>query len=297
MDAMRPFVMAVWQSLPGQVVLYGGFIVHFATALKSIYSRGTLRMPLWEVVQISLGLLVIPLLAIHVLGTRGAFQIGAVVSDYESVVGSIWSNNRYIAQQVLLILIVWLHIAVGLHFWLRLKLWYTKVQPLAFGLAILIPVLALLGLYRAGKQFEALAESPDEIERIFGEWIAAGDSVRDTVLGLEAPVIAAYGAILASVLVARWVRNQASRANRFKVRHPRGGTIDAPRGRSVLEALRDAGVPHASVCGGRGRCTTCRIRIGEGLEHLPEPKALEREALQRIHADPNVRLACQTYPD
>jgi len=56
-------------------------------------------------------------------------------------------------------------------------------------------------------------------------------------------------------------------------------------------------VPHASICGGRARCTTCRVRIAEGLQALAAPAALEAEALRRIAAAPNVRLACQTRPN
>jgi adenylate cyclase len=37
--------------------------------------------------------------------------------------------------------------------------------------------------------------------------------------------------------------------------------IRVPQGLSLLEASLRNGVPHAHVCGGRGRCSTCRIRI------------------------------------
>jgi len=50
------------------------------------------------------------------------------------------------------------------------------------------------------------------------------------------------------------------------------------------------------VCGGRARCTTCRVRVGDGLAHLPPPGRMEAQALGRIHAPPNVRLACQCRP-
>lgn len=64
----------------------------------------------------------------------------------------------------------------------------------------------------------------------------------------------------------------------------------------MLETIRSHGVPHASVCGGRARCTTCRVRIGRGLDTCPAPSALEQQALKRIQAAPDVRLACQTRP-
>jgi adenylate cyclase len=64
----------------------------------------------------------------------------------------------------------------------------------------------------------------------------------------------------------------------------------------VLEASRFAGIPHASVCGGRGRCSTCRIRVKGHLSALPTASAAEQKLLQRVGAPPNVRLACQLRP-
>ena len=64
----------------------------------------------------------------------------------------------------------------------------------------------------------------------------------------------------------------------------------------VLEASRFAGIPHASVCGGRGRCSTCRIRIALDGAELPTPSPAEQKLLQRVGAPPNVRLACQLRP-
>lgn len=75
-----------------------------------------------------------------------------------------------------------------------------------------------------------------------------------------------------------------------------GSRIVMPPGSSVLEALNHHGIPHASVCGGKGRCTTCRVRVLEGMEHMGAPQALEVEALARIGAPPEVRLACQLRP-
>ena len=296
MEAARVYIMAPWHTLPGQVALYGAFVVHFCLTLKSIYLRTTLKMPVWEALQISLGLLIVPLIAIHVIGTRGAFQIGGVEADYESVVGAIWSNNRYIIQQIALISVMWIHVVMGLHFWLRLKAGYAQAMFYLYALAILIPVLALLGFYRAGVAVAALLEQPNEAERIFDEWLRVGDEVRETVLGLEATTLLVYGLIIGGVLLARRIRNLTRSATRYTIRHPHAGPIEANIGLSILESLRVAGVPHASVCGGRGRCTTCRVRIGDGLSDLPAPTALEDEALQRINADPNVRLACQTRP-
>src|SRR5204863_4566313 len=104
----------------------------------------------------------------------------------------------------------------------------------------------------------------------------------------------AFWALLAATLLARWLRTRIGAT--YQLRHSSGRVITAPVGRSILEALRDEGIPHASVCGGRARCTTCRVRVGEGLAALAPPSAVEAQALSRVEAPPNVRLACQTRP-
>ena len=64
----------------------------------------------------------------------------------------------------------------------------------------------------------------------------------------------------------------------------------------MLEASLINAIPHAHVCGGRGRCSTCRIRILGDLDGLPAPSAAEQAVLERVHAAPGVRLACQLRP-
>jgi adenylate cyclase len=72
--------------------------------------------------------------------------------------------------------------------------------------------------------------------------------------------------------------------------------VSALRGMSVLEISRLHDIPHASVCGGRARCSTCRVRVIEGAADRPPPNANERRVLQRVGAPANVRLACQFRP-
>jgi ferredoxin len=75
-----------------------------------------------------------------------------------------------------------------------------------------------------------------------------------------------------------------------------GPTVQASRGMTLLEVSRASGVPHASVCGGRGRCFTCRVKIESGLEYLPPPNRTEAVALRALEAPRNLRLACQLRP-
>ena len=82
----------------------------------------------------------------------------------------------------------------------------------------------------------------------------------------------------------------------MRITYPDGRGIGVPRGVSVLEASWLLGVPHASVCGGRGRCSTCRVRVRAAPAALPAPEPAEARVLQRVRAGPDVRLACQLRP-
>ena len=73
----------------------------------------------------------------------------------------------------------------------------------------------------------------------------------------------------------------------------------AERVLSVLEASLRHNVPHASVCGGKARCSTCRIRVVGDPRALPAPSAGARPSCWNASApsaDPAIRLACQLRP-
>ena len=97
-----------------------------------------------------------------------------------------------------------------------------------------------------------------------------------------------------SVPVARTLRGLAG--PRIDIRYRAGPTVRVAPGATLLEISRANGVPHASVCGGRARCSTCRVGIEGGIESLPPPGPAEAETLARVGAAPNVRLACQIRP-
>jgi adenylate cyclase len=294
MDALRVVLAAWWRSAPGTVLLYGALLTHFALALVSLYRRTTLRMPVWEAMQLVLGLAIPPLLITHIVGTRLSWFLLDQTIGYQRIVGLLWSDEWAAARQSLLLLIVWLHLVFGLHYWLRLQRWYPAVQPSVFAAAILIPAMALAGFAAAGNELLPRIQGAGGLLVYYPELgrLTAGDRAR--LAQWRGTLELAFWSLLAATLLARWLRVRLG--GTYELRHSSGRVISAPIGRSILEALRDEGVPHASVCGGRARCTTCRVRINEGLLALAAPSRMEAEALSRIGAPPNVRLACQTRP-
>jgi adenylate cyclase len=294
MDRLRFVLASWWRSPVGTFFLYGSLLTHFILALASLYRRSTLRMPSWEAAQLALGLAIPPLLIGHIVGTRLTWTLLGHSIDYERVVGLLWSSEWSAIRQSLLLLIVWAHLCFGLHYWLRVRQGYRSVQPLAFAIALLLPAAALSGFASAGFYLWPSIENVGGMQKYNLQLAAMTDKDRALMAGWRSGLEWAFWVLLGGTVLARWLRTRIGAT--YRVRHASGRVITAPVGRSILEAIRDEGLPHASVCGGRARCTTCRVRVSEGLAHLPPPGRLETHALARIEAPPNVRLACQTRP-
>ena len=64
---------------------------------------------------------------------------------------------------------------------------------------------------------------------------------------------------------------------------------------TLLDISLENKIPHLHECGGNGRCTTCRVRVLDGYQHLSPPTSLERNMAHFRKWDPSIRLACQCY--
>ena len=284
---------------PVQLVLYGALAVHFALALFAIYSRRDLSaMPRGEALQLAAGLLVIPLLASHAVPSR----LGPALLDttpFHTLVVLYGTQFDPLGGVMILtgLVLVWTHGCIGLHFWLRLKPFYPRVRLILFGLAVAL-VVAALGGYLAGAR-EAAALYADEAWRAgMAQRYRTPDAVGQALLdSIKTGIYAFWVLCLAGALAARRIRDWAEhRAGRFAVAYPDGQVVVQPLGATILDVSRAGRVPHAAVCGGRGRCSTCRVRIERGAANVPPAAPAELAVLARVGAPPGVRLACQTRP-
>ena len=78
----------------------------------------------------------------------------------------------------------------------------------------------------------------------------------------------------------------------------RKGAVHEVEGRdgwSVMEILRDAGLPIAAECGGACACATCHVYVtGDWFDRLPARSDAEIDMLDMALAvEPNSRLSCQ----
>src|SRR5207245_1202353 len=185
---------------------------------------------------------------------------------------------------------------VALAFWalyqrrtLRMPLW--EAAQLALGLAI--PPLLVTHIVGTRIAWQVYGVEDAYSRVALSLWALAPDlgSRQVLIVGL-----AWVPALLGRVLVARGVRSVLQRRRGLiRVTYPNGRRVIVPVGLSVLEVSRYARIPHASVCGGRGRCSTCRVRI-HTTRPQPPPAEAESRVLRRLGVPSDVRLACQLRP-
>jgi adenylate cyclase len=298
MEAGRVWFLALWRNPIGTAALYGALLTHFALALYAIYQRRHLRMPYGEALQLTLGLCIPLILATHFVGTRVAYERYGIEDLYAKIVLTLWRQNPMLGlRQAALILIAWTHGCIGLYFWLRLRPWFPRFAAALYALALVLPLCALLGFVQAGREIDyQIARDRGWIERLEDRTHVLQPSQRDDLTDSRDAIVYGFWGCLAAALAARAARHAFERRTRICISYPDGRQTHVPRGFTVLEASRFARIPHASVCGGRGRCSTCRIRVVKGSESLPPPSAAELKVLHRIGAAPSVRLACQLRP-
>jgi adenylate cyclase len=285
MDAVQDARTAITRSALGTGILVLAALTHLVLGFGKLFQVQTWRVGTRSIVQLTFGLLLPILLIRHVVGTRGVHNLFGVEDDYSFVLWATWPSDGW--NLAIMIALAWIHACVGLQNWFGSRSWYQGYLWLWYGLALLVPALAFSGFVSAARI--SLLESRGHDSLTPGQY---GD-----VIHLIADLRYGYLAALGLALVAWALLLTANRlGSRVTVTYASGLTVHAPRGLSLLAISRVNNIPHASVCGGRARCSTCRVRVLSGQENIPAPSERELQVLKRVGAPANVRLACQLYP-
>ncbi len=80
----------------------------------------------------------------------------------------------------------------------------------------------------------------------------------------------------------------------FKIELINEKSFEIIEDQTILQASLEAGIPHYHACGGKARCSTCRIIVQEGEQYLSSPNKAELKLREQKKFPENVRLACQT---
>ncbi len=295
MDQFQDLRQILTRSLPGTVLIYGALLIHAALALWELARRRTLRMPWSEALQMALGLLIPLMLWEHLVHTRGAHQILEVEDRVGYIAGLIWGSSDGWSQSLLL-LIVWAHGCIGLQRWLRPLPRWRQLQPWLVGLAVLVPGFALAGFLTQGRMTRAAMADADGFAA-FADFYHMPDAQGFALLqGLTDLGLWVFAVLFGLAALSYLIRRALSRRKSVRIRYVDGPEITATKGHTLLEMSRMAGVPHTSLCGGKGRCTTCRVLIEDGADLLDPPTEAEQRSLNAVNAPPGTRLACQIHP-
>jgi len=295
MEAWRATLTMPWTTGAGQWLLASAATIHLALGLYAVAARRSLVLSATDVAQLGLGLITPPLLIAHVIAMGAANAVSpGFASNYGQIQAVYWSfAPAYAFLQLFVVIIVWMHAAIGLYSWLVLKPVWRRIGGFVLPVLFAVPILALLGFAQSGQEvLDKLASDPAWRQMILDNVGLIAKKTREldafqtrAIYWYAATVLATF-----AILSARILRH---RLKPIDVVYDGGVRARGRYGLSILEVSRINDVPHAHVCSGRGRCGTCRVRVEAGADRLSAPEGLERDTLARVGANAGERLACQ----
>ncbi len=292
MDAWRETFQTPWDNPVGGTLLLGSLIVHAVLGLSALYYRNTLKMTSSDAIQFISGLLIVPMLTSHLIGIKlGAILLAQYEPTYGGTIYYFWIQSPLEGlRQIFVLVLVWIHGAIGVLTFFRLQKWWPKYGGYINPLIVLVPLVAMLGFAEAGKQI--IDANPNYVEAGLSPEL---QDVLNTLSAVKWWIVSIYALILLLVLAGRIVRlhNNNDYAH---IQYAGCPPISTLTGASLLEIAVAHHIPHASLCRGRGRCGTCRVRILASDGTLDDPTELEQATLDKFGAGPNERLACQVKP-
>jgi adenylate cyclase len=289
---------AIWLNRYALGLVVVCFLVHATSALIVLYRRRHLAdIRPWEQIQLGLGLSIPPLLIGHLMVASYLPRVHGAYGDYAAVLYQLFVTHPLDGlRQLALLTTVWIHVAIGIWARLRIEPWFPRWRWAIFVPVVALPVAGLAGVMVAGREVvvrfaEVATFRAEATARAAGSEVAARAAAE-----MHLWLIGGYLALVAGVLLARVARDLAERRRGLvRIGYPDGRAAVVPPGRSLLEASRARRFPHASVCGGRGRCSTCRVRVLAGADNLTPPDAAELRVLTRQRDVGTLRLACQAH--
>jgi len=286
---------AITRSWLGSIILGAALITHIALTLLKLARRATLRLPAWELAQIAMGLAIPFLLLPHIVDTRVAHGLFGVQDNYLYELARLWPTGA--TAENTLLLLVWVHGCVGIHYWLRLNRRYQLFRPALLITAVIIPVVGIAGFMVSGRAVTSLMADEGMAARIkeITHWPTAEDEHLLAIYRLAVRLMFLVLIVFAAAyMVLRHLIRLA--APKILVAYAGGPSVRTAIGPTLLEISRANGIAHSAACGGRARCTTCLVRIDDGAQDLKPPRSAELAMLKSIDAPKDARLACQIRP-
>ncbi|WP_321970407.1 hypothetical protein [Burkholderia ubonensis] len=205
--AERGLALAIglWQSLPGTILLYGAAGLHFALAIRTIYSRRHWALPPAEWLRLWAGLSLPMLLIRHVVGTRVATSFYGFEPSYERVIVSLLTSGTQ-GLQIALLAPGWVHGSLGLWFHLRRHALLRRAKFVLLAMLVFLPLLSAAGfvqMVRAIAPGNLAVPAPDAV-------LVAHRAVLDTWRHF---LVIGYLSLIATAFAGGLLRNRLSRVD------------------------------------------------------------------------------------
>ena len=297
-EYIRNIFLFFWRNPVMNFFLPSVAVIHIYLSLSRVIRLASFRgFKRHEWFQLIAGILTVPALALHVSGTKIAHVFYGINDTYTFLSSSIADYTDIVIFN-LLMLLVWMHGYIGVKYWMKVNSKYQSYLNKMGMFFFLLPILSFVGVISMFRESNLnLLIDPKYKEKVFNssnpENVDLDKLTEDTIMYFVIP----YLFLIIILFTGRFIFFKIKRRNNsIQISYPEGIISKIFPGMSILEASIDAGIPHAHVCGGRGRCSTCRIRVDKGLDQLEPPRQKERRVLRGIGAPENVRLACQAFP-
>ena len=296
MEGLRQRVSAFNRHIIVTVILYTALLVHALLGFQHLLTRRSFKMSAKDWIQLVTSFILPLALLPHMLASSYAPRFKDAQANYKLVLdGTLEDGGIYFMG--LFVIFVWVHGIIGITSMVKFHPVYQKYKNAFLVISWLLPILAVLGAFTASKE---LATGIENNKISMAQVYAASNIGKD----LEAELMQTsdmlmlnYLYVLLAVTLFVFVVHQLRKAFRkIKITYPNGKEVRVTKGTSILEASREHRIGHVSMCGGRGRCSTCRVRVMSNLEVLPPRNGIERVVAERLSLQDNVRLACQLRP-
>ncbi len=300
MEQGRAIFLRFWRHDILFYLLYGALSIHFLLGIYALSRRRSFQMSRKDWIRNLCAILIPFFLASHLSVTLWGSRFLGLNDSYTFMIIStyIFDPAGYIILGLML-LVVWTHGSIGIIGLIEFREFYSNHRGLFHGVIFGLPLLAYGGYIRASIELsETSKNSPITILEIISNSNFTAEIGEKIVSLSDLLQFLVYPILLCLFVAFYFFRNLLEkRFNSIQVQYTDGTSISVSKGSSLLEASHKAGRYHESVCGGRGRCTTCRVRVTSSLTELPKPNKIEQAVINRLEFDQSLRLACQLRPE
>ena len=308
----KEYFSVIWQNRIGIFALYFSLLVHMFLGFYAIIIKKSLKLKKKDWVQIVFPVLALIMLLQHVAVSFIITKVFPGEETYELVFAAIHAApDDYLSNTLLfsfMTIFIWFHGVIGIDSYLKHKATqnkkfsiYLRFLPIFIIFYWILPTASVLGFLVGLKemdfiiQIKALENIDKFLFSVLNKYIPS--DAFPFVFQVQPLVMNYYPIFILSIIILISLSILKTKFyGTIEVKYPGNKSVFISKGTSILDASKIGNISHQAICGGRGRCTTCRIKIVSDKNKVNRPNVNEIKAIERAGLDDGIRLACQLRP-